>query len=66
MNTNSYLTKNGYLWTIQKQGNTITLFIRDTNLYSDDDSRMNPLIREVIIPINDNNDLKKIHKLLKQ
>jgi hypothetical protein len=62
MQTKTILTRSGYWITIQllnKEWNSI--FIRDSNLYPDSDSRSEET-REWIIPINDIDDLKKIAK----
>lgn len=65
MKEKTHYLKNGYKFTVQQVGNISSLIIVNTNLYPDDDSRMDPLMREIFIPINNKDDLKSIKKLFK-
>ena len=59
---------NGYTFSVVKTGNISTLFISDSNLYPDEDSRSQDYWRlngGLCIPINNDKDLKEISKLFK-
>ena len=65
MITKELYTKSGYVITVQILSDTINHFIiRDTNLYPDSDSRSTEN-REMLVPINDIKDIKRIKKLFK-
>ena len=66
MKEKSLMLKNGYRITVQKINDVSHMIISDTNLYPDNDSRSSDYWRlngGLLIPINDNKDLKKISKL---
>lgn len=65
MKEKNHLTKTGFWFTVQNLGAVSHLIIRDSNLYPDEDSR-SQRPSELLIPINDERDLKKIMKLFKK
>lgn len=68
METKSVRLKNGYEFTFQRVNKDIShIIIFDHNLYPDNDSRSDDYWRHngLMIPINSDEDLKQIKKLLK-
>lgn len=68
METKSVRLKNGYGFTLQIGKGFSHLIIDDYNLYPDSDSRSEERWRRdgLCIPINNDNDIKKIKKLFKK
>lgn len=68
MKTKYHRTRNGFDITVQRINDKIShIIICDYNLYSDEDSRSHEIWRTqgLVIPVNNDKDLKQIKKLFK-
>ncbi len=68
MKTKTHYCRNGYVFIIQKIDKVSHLIISDRNIYPDEDSRSKGYWRlngGLLIPINDDSDLKELSKLFK-